>query len=445
MKPPQKPNILPNIHGETTTDYNRQNEAAYQSAQALLAPCVKCGRTFLPDRLSVHERSCKGADTKRTQKNAKVSGSDTMSKSWSSRDEEPAHTIERPRTATLTRPSTVTVKQRAHVTIDDDDDNQISPRPPANVQNARPRSNKRTMSTRSSASSKQTASPRPPSQPKPATQQQRTNTNRISESDSTPNKFRPPIVICYICGREFGSKSISIHEPKCLEKLKVQNSLLPREQRRPLPKKPGGVSSSSGAEYNNAAQESANGQLLPCCNCGRTFAGQDRLSVHQKSCRPKTATLSKPGGKPVPPSQRQQEQTQKWSHEFKAPTKPRTLLCHICGREFGSKSLPIHQPQCLKKWHMQNNLLPKELRRPAPKAPEGLASGGGSASDINEASWQAHQANLVPCPHCGRTFAADRVEKHTISCGKSASVSGGTKGGRGGTNGEASSTQVCKL
>lgn len=49
---------------------------------------------------------------------------------------------------------------------------------------------------------------------------------------------RPPTMVCYICGREFGSKSIAIHEPQCLEKWKVQNAKLAPGQRRPEPKKP---------------------------------------------------------------------------------------------------------------------------------------------------------------------------------------------------------------
>lgn len=49
---------------------------------------------------------------------------------------------------------------------------------------------------------------------------------------------RPPTMVCYICGREFGSKSISIHEPQCLEKWKIENNKLPKQQQRPLPKKP---------------------------------------------------------------------------------------------------------------------------------------------------------------------------------------------------------------
>lgn len=50
--------------------------------------------------------------------------------------------------------------------------------------------------------------------------------------------------------------------------------------------------------------------------------------------------------------------------------RPPTVVCYICGREYGTKSISIHEPQCLKKWHNENNLLPKELKRPEPKKPE---------------------------------------------------------------------------
>lgn len=49
---------------------------------------------------------------------------------------------------------------------------------------------------------------------------------------------RPPTMVCYICGREFGTKSISIHEPQCLEKWRIENNKLPKSQRRPEPIKP---------------------------------------------------------------------------------------------------------------------------------------------------------------------------------------------------------------
>ncbi|VDM29808.1 unnamed protein product [Toxocara canis] len=36
----------------------RVNEAAWAASQAALVPCANCGRTFNPDRLVVHQRSC---------------------------------------------------------------------------------------------------------------------------------------------------------------------------------------------------------------------------------------------------------------------------------------------------------------------------------------------------------------------------------------------------
>ena len=69
---------------------------------------------------------------------------------------------------------------------------------------------------------------------------------------------RPPTTVyCYICGRQYGSKSIDFHQPKCtprararsvprnaqralagLEKWRTQNERLPRSQRKAEPLKP---------------------------------------------------------------------------------------------------------------------------------------------------------------------------------------------------------------
>lgn len=39
------------------------NEKAWQQAQSLLQPCPNCGRTFNPDRLPIHLRSCRPGST----------------------------------------------------------------------------------------------------------------------------------------------------------------------------------------------------------------------------------------------------------------------------------------------------------------------------------------------------------------------------------------------
>ncbi|XP_022108662.1 zinc finger protein 474-like [Acanthaster planci] len=464
---PQKPNILPGI-----TCAGRDSDLSWpafqSSSQAQLLPCSKCGRTFLPERVKIHEKMCPAGrepDSRRGQPGVRARSrtesrearddSGGLSKSWGGSicqedDSQPS----RPGTATLIRPSTVTLKQRDQVTIDDEEyqvpDESISNQHLQTdnsstisldrsvvhrVAKSRPKSAKRGRQTNTlplssqlgtpssqasgSVSSRTAASPlqpRPPSNPRPTPPP--TATSKLAPIKGAG---KPVTVVCYICGREFGTKSISIHEPQCLEKWKIQNSQLPKHLRRPVPRKPqdlGSVHSNSpGSDlsgYNQAAYQAANSQLLPCGNCGRTFA-PDRLPVHERSCgRPKTTTIrsrnsmassstfGSPNGRP----------------SANSTAKPRTLICYICGREFGTKSLPIHEPQCLQKWHMQNQQLPKELRRPPPRKPEVIGSqvGRSSGEAMNEAAWQAHLTNLVPCDSCGRTFSADRIGKHAASC-----------------------------
>ncbi|NXH52593.1 ZN474 protein, partial [Rhabdornis inornatus] len=107
---------------------------------------------------------------------------------------------------------------------------------------------------------------------------------------------------------------------------------------------------------------------------------------------------------------------------------PPTVICYICGREYGTKSISIHEPQCLKKWHQENDNLPKHLRRPEPKKPEirtlqepqkpEVLTGSGSytLADENEAVYCSAQAQLVPCSNCGRTFFPDRLPVHERCC-----------------------------
>ena len=47
-----------------------------------------------------------------------------------------------------------------------------------------------------------------------------------------------PPVMCYICGRDFGSKSITIHLPNCEKKFEAEQRKLPKSQRRPVPQRP---------------------------------------------------------------------------------------------------------------------------------------------------------------------------------------------------------------
>ncbi|KAF5269813.1 hypothetical protein FQR65_LT05859 [Abscondita terminalis] len=91
---------------------------------------------------------------------------------------------------------------------------------------------------------------------------------------------------------------------------------------------------------------------------------------------------------------------------------PKTLMCYVCGREFGTASLPLHEPKCLEKWHRENAILPPSQRRKIPAKPEVPMS----SEQWNQYAWQSCQASLVPCDNCGRTFLPDRLIVHQRSC-----------------------------
>ena len=52
--------------------------------------------------------------------------------------------------------------------------------------------------------------------------------------------------------------------------------------------------------------------------------------------------------------------------------KPKALMCYVCGREYGTKSLEIHLKTCLKMWEIEDSKKPKKDRRPPPQPPKGL-------------------------------------------------------------------------
>lgn len=61
----------------------------------------------------------------------------------------------------------------------------------------------------------------------------------------------------------------------------------------------------------------------------------DSLVKHLKGCMP---------GAKIHEEKEHQERIKK------SVSKPKGLMCYICGREFGTLSLPIHLKSCKKKW-----------------------------------------------------------------------------------------------
>jgi hypothetical protein len=120
------------------------------------------------------------------------------------------------------------------------------------------------------------------------------------EGVKAPNMMsRPKMLICPLCGREFGSLSLEIHMKTCRQKFEIEQSNLPKNQRKFADKiienyeknklalqADGNYSLEKMNEdaYNIWSKES----LMPCEICGRTFLPQS-LVIHKRSCKPKNS------------------------------------------------------------------------------------------------------------------------------------------------------------
>ena len=107
-------------------------------------------------------------------------------------------------------------------------------------------------------------------------------------------------------------------------------------------------------------------------------------------------------------------------------SKPVALICHICGREYGTTSLAIHLPQCAKLWKDRQKLLPRSERRPVPTAPMKLSAITSMRIDSKDTAAMEEfnktmmgvfvEKGLVGCEHCGRRFLEEKLPVHQRSC-----------------------------
>ncbi|XP_060516992.1 zinc finger protein 474-like [Cylas formicarius] len=251
----------------------------------------------------------------------------------------------------------------------------------------------------------------------------RTRSENTSKSDTTRISSGKRTLTCYICGREFGTASLSLHEPKCLQKWERENSKLPRNLQRKVPAKPDGATSHK--EWNELAWESSQATLVPCRNCGRTFY-PDRLAVHQRSCR--VQHISKNGSADESSSATSSSAISRPSSKsFELPS---SVKCYVCGKMFGSHSIKIHERQCLKKWHAENESLPPDLRSPPPskneeKRESNFMPQATVPSNVNNETRKenkddrpasAKKSPLFPCYLCGKLFTVHSVYLHEPQC-----------------------------
>lgn len=71
-----KPDKAQIFKGDGGIDMDAMNEAAWQASKLQLVECENCGRRFQPDRLGVHQRSCRPGNTAKKIGGASATGSE---------------------------------------------------------------------------------------------------------------------------------------------------------------------------------------------------------------------------------------------------------------------------------------------------------------------------------------------------------------------------------
>ena len=95
---------------------------------------------------------------------------------------------------------------------------------------------------------------------------------------------------------------------------------------------------------------------------------------------------------------------------------PPLPFCHLCNRQFGTSSLPIHVKACTERWEREHG---RPAPQPAVDMPSNAKPGSREWREFNEAAQAKFNSDtLQPCPHCGRTFLPDRLQVHLRSCGQ---------------------------
>eukprot|EP00750_Incisomonas_marina_P019186 INCI3245.1.p1 GENE.INCI3245.1~~INCI3245.1.p1 ORF type:complete len:314 (+),score=44.21 INCI3245.1:88-942(+) len=102
---------------------------------------------------------------------------------------------------------------------------------------------------------------------------------------------KPPTLVCYLCGREFGTFSVKIHHDTCKKKYLRRMESLPRRDRKPLPDPPKLKPPTQKDDfalftaYNEEAQRIYNDFVMHRCpRCERSFAEYSTLKAHMKRC-----------------------------------------------------------------------------------------------------------------------------------------------------------------
>eukprot|EP00906_Rhabdomonas_costata_P027466 RCo039005 len=137
-----------------------------------------------------------------------------------------------------------------------------------------------------------------------------TSKSRSRAQGGQPATARPTLLVCYLCGQQFGRHSLGIHQPQCYVKRLLEWQKMDPALRGPKPRNPRDgpdpselpfTQNLSSSSTPTSALEAFNDEqffrfqqgLVPCPNCGRRFL-PDRLTVHLRSCRAGASASKRP-------------------------------------------------------------------------------------------------------------------------------------------------------
>lgn len=168
-----------------------------------------------------------------------------------------------------------------------------------------------------------------------------TKKGRKSLSDAKfSSSSQPSLTVCYICGREYGSKSLKIHEPQCLKKWRLAN---PKRSRSP---------SGRGHETTPATLSKARSVS--------SLGSHDSTPTYDHQPSTALSPGTPPGKQSKPRSVSCENLFDRSDYKLRTPKTghkiSRMILCYLCGKQFTAHSLPIHEKQCQKKWEAQKKL-----------------------------------------------------------------------------------------
>ena len=256
-------------------------------------------------------------------------------------------------------------------------------------------------------------------------------TPKPSQSQKKLKIVKPKFIVCIICGRDYGSTSISIHGIQCQELFKKQQMVKPSSERKRLPVLSEEIkaqydlkaieewSRKKIEEYNRIVLDIYNTKLLSKCYvCQRTFF-EESLPKHLKDCQSKLTDVKKLvkfkqqicsnkdlfGDNFLENVMEMNRQLS--SKTLKETKKPRVLMCLFCGRQYGATSLKIHIPRC-RGHSIQKNIDLKEtmeLIRQKYTIEEADTWTDDQIEEYNsEVSELFKTKSLFDCKYCHRTF-----------------------------------------